>query len=167
MGKVQASFGNGSAGAVSRSIDDIIISVKNAGAVEIPYGAPVFLGQDGAVPFSTESPQDFSSFLGFAVRVADKTPDTYPSGQNNDSFSESGVWHAGDVMEVLVRGSIALPLAATGTRGGKVYVVKATGALTPTAGESGTTVELQNVRIRNPKDASGCCEAVVSKRNIL
>lgn len=165
MGKVQASFGNGSAGAVSRSIDDIIISVKNAGAVEIPYGAPVFLGQDGAVPFSTESPQDFSSFLGFAVRVADKTPDVYPVGQFNDA--PQGTWKPGEPMEVLVRGSIALPLAATGTRGGKVYVVKATGALTPTAGESGTTVELQNVRIRNPKDASGCCEAVVSKRNIL
>ena len=32
---------------------------------------------------------------------------------------------------------------------------------------SGTTVELQNVRIRNVKDASGCCEVIVSKRNII
>ena len=78
MGKVQAVFGNGSPGAITRSVDDIVISVKNAGEGEIAFGTPVFLASGGAVPFDTDSPQDFSSFLGFAVRIADKTPDTYP-----------------------------------------------------------------------------------------
>ena len=165
MGKVQSLFGNGNAGAVSRSMDDIIISVKNAGSADIPFGAPVFMTTDGAVPFNLTTPQDFGSFLGFVVRVADKTPDTYPAGQFSDP--PAGVWHAGDVMEVLVRGTVALPLNATGTKGGKVYIVKSSGVLTPTAGESGTTVELQNVRIRNPKDGSGCCEAVVNERNLI
>ena len=165
MGKVQAVFGNGAPGAVSRSIDDIIISVKNAGTADVPFGAPVFLTENGAVPFNLTTPQDFTTFLGFAVRVADKTPDTYPRGQFDDP--PAGTWHGGDVMEVLVRGTVALPLNAAGTAGGKVYIVKATGELTPTAGSSGTTVELQNVRIRRPKDGSGCCEAVVSKRNII
>ena len=165
MGKVQSIFSNGYAGAVSRSIDDIIISVKNAGSADIPFGAPVFLTADGAVPFDLTTPQDFTAFLGFAVRVADKTPDEYPRGQSGDPAA--GVWHAGDVMEVLVRGTVALPLNATGTKGGKVYIVKASGELTPTAGESGTTIELQNVRIRNPKDGSGCCEAVVNDRNLI
>ena len=81
MGKVQKGFGNGSPGAVSRSVDEVVISVKNASEAEIPFGAPVFLSGSGAAPFSVSAPQDFSSFLGFAVRVADKTPDVYPSGQ--------------------------------------------------------------------------------------
>ena len=165
MGKVQNTFLNGSPGAVSRSVDDIIISVNNAGGADIPFGAPVFLGSGGAVPFSTASPQAFTAFLGFAVRIADKTPETYPSGQF--SAQPQGVWKAGDVMEVLVRGSIALPLTDTGAAGGTVYVKKADGTLQAAAGESNTTVALDNVRIRKPKDGSGCCEAVINRRNIL
>ena len=166
MGKVQNAFLNGSPGAVSRSVDDIVISLKNVAEVDIPFGAPVFLGSGGAVPFSTSSPQDFSAFLGFAVRVADKTPDTYPSGQSGDP--QEGTWKPGDVMEILVRGGVAVPTAANGSRGGALYIRKSDGKLTPEAGSSGTTVLLENVRIRNPRNASGpCCEAVVNKRNIL
>jgi len=165
MGKVQARFGNGFAGAVSRSIDDIIISVRNAGSVDIPFGTPVFMTSDGAVPFDISDPQEFASFLGFAVRVADKTPDEYPSGQFGTP--PQGVWHPGDVMEVLVRGSIAVASAASGTQGGKVYVRKSDGKITATAGSSGSTVELENVRIKRPRDASGsCAEVVVLNRNI-
>ena len=77
MGKVLASFTNGYAGAVSRSIDDIIVSFPNAGNVSIPFGAPVFLQQSsgGGIPFA--SGLDMSTFLGFAVRSASKTPETY------------------------------------------------------------------------------------------
>ena len=75
MGKVQNHFTPGGPGTVTRSIDDIIISVRNASGGDIPFGAPVFLGVNGAVPFDMEEPQDFTTFLGFAVRVADKTPD--------------------------------------------------------------------------------------------
>ena len=72
MGKVQSIFDCGRPGAVSRSVDEIVISVRNASETEIPFGAPVFLASGGAVPFSLAEPQDFGSFLGFAVRVADK-----------------------------------------------------------------------------------------------
>ena len=166
MGKVQNAFGYGSPGAITRSADDIVISVRNASDREIPFGAPVFLADSGAVPFNVSSPQDFETFLGFAVRVADKTPDSYPRGQ----FSEApaGAWQAGDVMEVLVRGSIALAINQSGTKGGWIYIRKSDGRLTASAGASGTTVQLENVRIRNPKnDLSSCCEATVNKRNIL
>lgn len=168
MGKVQASFLNGYPGAVSRSVDDIIIAMKNVSESNIPFGAPVFLasGGDGAEPFNTSSAQAFTAFLGFAVRVADKTPDTYPSGQFNNG-NQAGVWHPGDVMEILVRGSIALALSDTGAPGGTVYVKKADGTLQAAAGESGTTVGLTNVHIRKAKDGSGCCEAVVTTRNII
>ena len=170
MGKVLQIFGHGQPGSISRSVDDIVISIRNASDKDIPFGAPVFLGDDGAEPFSTANPQDFSTFLGFAVRVADKTPDTYPVGQFNDGGSEGevGKWKAGDVMEVLVRGSVAIALSATGSPGGNVYIRKSDGKLTATAGASGSTVLLENCRVRNPRTGySGCAEVVVNKRNIL
>jgi len=165
MGKVQKTFNNGWAGAVSRSIDDIIISIKNASAGDIPFGAPVFMTENGAVPFSTDTPQDFSTFLGFAVRVADKTPEEYPAP---NAVNQEGTWKAGDVMEVLVRGSIAVRTISAGTRGAPVYIRKSDGKLTTSEGSSGSTVLLENVRIRNTRDTySPCCEVVVNKRNIL
>ena len=166
MGKVQKIFGNGSPGAVTRSVDEIVISVRNASEADIPFGAPVFLSGGGAVPFSVAAPQDFTTFLGFAVRVADKTPDVYPAGQFSDP--PEGVWHAGDVMEVLVRGGIAVRTAAGGSSGGHLYIRKSDGALTGVAGESGATVLLENVRIRNPRNtADSCCEVILNKRNII
>ena len=166
MGKVQEHFFNGRPGAISRSVDDIVISVRNASDGDIAFGSPVFLDDNGAVPFTTADPQDFETFLGFAVRVADKTPDTYPSGQFNDP--PEGAWHAGDVMEVLVRGSIAIPLSASGSAGGKLYIRKSDGRMTASAGAAGTTVLLENVRIRNPRaNGASCCEAVVNERNII
>ena len=170
MGKVLDAFGYGYPGTVTRSVDDIVISVRNASGVDIPFGAPVFMTENGAVPFDLESPQEFASFLGFAVRVADKTPDAYPRGQFNDpdSAGETGAWHANDLMEVLVRGSVALATTVSGGRGGKLYIRKSDGNLTATAGSSGSTVLLENVRIRNPRTGwSGCCEAVVNRRNII
>lgn len=170
MGKVLQIFGHGQPGSISRSVDDIVISIRNASDKDIAFGAPVFLGDDGAEPFSTANPQDFTTFLGFAVRVADKTPDTYPQGQFNDGAGEGevGCWKAGDVMEVLVRGSVAIALSATGSPGGNVYIRKSDGKLTASAGASGSSVLLENVRIRRSRDAfSPCCEAVVNKRNII
>ena len=172
MGRVLQIFGNGYPGAVTRNKDDIIISIKNASDSDIPFGAPVFLTSygEGAEPFSTANPQDFTTFLGFAVRVEDKTPDAYPRGQFNDGSGEGevGKWKSGDVMEVLVRGSVAITLTATGSPGGNVYIRKSDGKLTASAGASGSSVLLENVRIRRSRDSySNCCEAVVNKRNIL
>ena len=166
MGKVQNAFGNGSPGAVTRSVDEIVIAVRNAGEEDIPFGAPVFLAAGGAAPFDPAAPQDFSAFLGFAVRVADKTPDTYPSGQFGDP--PEGAWKPGDVMEVLVRGGIGIRMTSSGSKGGSVWIRKADGKLTSNAGESGTTVLLENVRIRQPRNAaSECCEVIVNRRNII
>ena len=166
MGKVQEHFSNGWPGAISRSLDDVVISVRNVSDGDIPFGAPVFLANQGAVPFDITDPQEFETFLGFAVRVADKTPDTYPSGQFNTD--EAGAWHAGDVMEVLVRGSISIPLAVPGSTGGNVYIRKSDGKLTASAGGSGSTVRLENVRIRRPRnDWTACAEVVVQTRNLI
>ena len=67
----------------------------------------------------------FFTFVGFAVRVADKTPDTYPQDQSGGE--QAGTWKPGDVMEVLVRGSIAIAMASSGEPGGKVYLRKSDG----------------------------------------
>ena len=143
MGKVQAVFGNGSPGAITRSVDDIVISVKNAYSGEIAFG-----------------------FLGFAVRVADKTPDTYPQDQSGGE--QAGTWKPGDVMEVLVRGGITVELAAGGETGDPVYLRKSDGALTAVSGQEGTTVLLENVRIRRPAGAGGRnTEVTVNKRNLI
>ena len=170
MGKVLSAFGYGTPGTVTRSVDEIVISVRNASDSDVEFGAPVFMTENGAVPFNTDSPQEFADFLGFAVRVADKTPDANPQGQFNTAASagETGAWHAGDVMEVLVRGSIALSSTVSGSRGGKLYIRKSDGRLTASAGSAGSTILLENVRVRNPRNGySTCCEAIVNKRNIL
>ena len=90
----------------------------------------------------------------------------YLSGQFGEN--PEGAWKPGDVMEVLVRGGIAVKTAANGTHGGKIYIRKSDGELTPEAGESGTTVLLENVHIRNPRNAYGpCCEVIVNERNVI
>ena len=66
MGKVLNVFGYGSPGAITRSVDDIVISVRNASGSDIAFGDPVFMTENGAVPFSTDNPQEFADFLGFA-----------------------------------------------------------------------------------------------------
>lgn len=166
MGKVIERFSNGVAGAISRSVDDIVISVKNAGETEIPFGAPVFLASGGAVAFNPADPQDFDTFLGFTVRIADKTPDSYP--QDQAGTPQAGAWKPNDVMEVLVRGGIAVPMDASSNQGGKVYIRKSDGALIAAAGQSGTTVLLENVRIRNPQGVGGnIAEVIVNSRNLI
>ncbi len=167
MGKVLSAFGNGYPGAVSRAVDDVIISMKNAGAAAIEFGAPVFMSADrtGAVGFDTASPQDFADFLGFAVRVADKTPDTYPAGPFDPQ--PQGAWQPGDPMDVLVRGSVAVRMSGTTRPAGRVYLRKSDGVVTASAGSEGSTVELENVRVRRARlETNGCAELAVLRRNI-
>ena len=71
-------------------------------------------------------------------------------------------------MEVLVRGSVVVPMSAAGSAGGAVYLRKSDGQLTASAGTSGTTIQLENVHIRNPRSSDVPeAEVVVSDRNII
>ena len=168
MGRVLQSFTNGVPGAVSRSVDDIIISIRNTSGADVPFGTPVFLTSGGAAPVNPSAPQEYSKFLGFAVRVADKTPDTYPAGQNPEQYSQGGVWKAGDLMEVLVRGCIVVRMVTAALFGDEIYLRKSDGALTPNPGTSGTTILLENVRVRGNRDTpSNITEVVVTERNAL
>ncbi len=160
MGKVLSRFTNGFTGAVSRSIDNIVISMGNASGGEIPFGAPVFLqaGVNACGVFSAET-SAAEGFLGFAARAAVKAPDTYGS--------DEAAYAPGDPVDVLVRGSVILQFDGSALPGDSVYIRKADGALVTEAGGEGTTLKLPNVTVRTAADGGGRAEAVLTGRNIL
>ena len=160
MGKVLGKFANGFVGAISRSIDNVVISMKNGAGAEIPFGAPVFhlSGENTCLKFDANTSAS-EKFLGFAVRDADKTPEEY--GSNEGSFK------VGDPVEVLVRGNIVLKFAYTVNPGSKVYIRKADGALVTDPGNEGTTLELPNVIVRTVSDGGKCAEVLVRNRNVF
>ena len=163
MGKVLSKFNNGWPGTVSRQKDDVIVSLKNAGQTAIKPGDPVFLynavtpgGVRGFISGTTTEDE----FAGFAVRVPDKTPESW--------MESEAEWKAGDLVDVLVRGSTVVPCGTSSAKiGNPVYIRKSDGALVTAAGAEGTTVPLPDTYIRTPRDAEYRCEVVVSRRHIL
>ena len=177
MGKVLGTFSKGFPGAASRSNDEVIVSLVNAGTTDIEFGAPVFLTGDGKGVqnfLNTDgggTPQTFEKFVGFAVRAANKTPDDYPTSQdynvNADSNNQHAVWHPGEAVDVLVRGSIIVKAATGFLRGGKVWIRKTDGRLMPAAGAEGSTVWLENCRCSTPQTSQQpYMELLVTSRNI-
>ena len=160
MGKVLSSFTNGYPGAVSRSIDNVIISLRNASGGNIAFGTPVFMvsGEKACTVFDAAS-STAAAFLGFAVRAADKTPEVYGSNQ--------AVYAPDDPVDILVRGSTVLTFDGMALPGGAAYIRKSDGAIVTAAGESGTTLQLPNVTVRTSRDRNNCAEVVLTKRNIL
>ena len=169
MGKVLSKFTNGWPGTVSRVKDDVIVSLKNVGQTAINFGDPVFLyngvtpgGVRGFISGTTTE----NDFVGFAVRVPDKTPDSYGSGQ--EGADSTGAWAPGDTADILVRGSTAVPIQTANAKiGDKVYIRLSDQRLVTAAGESGTTAELPNVTVRGSRDSRGFCEVTVTKRNVI
>ena len=167
MGKVLSEFQRGWPGAVTRSKDDVIISLKNADMNPIAFGDPVFLNASygGAVNF-TPGETTAEQFVGFAVRVPDMTPDAYPSGQN--AADPAGTWASGNPADILVRGSVSVKIQTSNAKiGDKVYIRLSDKKLVTLAGESGTTVQLPNVTIRGARDSRGFCEVTITKRNLV
>ena len=160
MGKVLRSFTNGYPGAVSRSVDNVIISMKNGSGTAIPFGAPVFLNtaDNSCRGFAADS-STAANFLGFAVRAADKTPDTYGSSDS--------VFAADDPVDILVRGSTVLTFESSAAVGAGAYIRKSDGKIVASAGAEGTTVQLPGVSVRTARDANHCCEVVLTKRNLI
>ncbi len=164
MGKVLSKFTNGYPGAVSRSKDDVIVSLKNAGNSPIQFGAPVFLYNSvtpgGVRGFISGTTTD-ADFVGFAVRVPDKTSETWGNGTN------AGQWNPGDPVDVLVRGSMAVACGTSSAKmGQQVYVRKDDAVLVTSAGAEGTTVILPDTYIREPRDSAGNVEIVITKRHL-
>ena len=160
MGKVLSNFRNGYPGAVSRSIDQIIVSMRNASGGDVAFGAPLFLaGGENACTGFDASASASEGFVGFAVRAADKTPDTYGSSL--------AVYHADDPVDVLVRGSTVLEFDGAAAPGNSVYIRKADGKIVTSAGAEGTTLALPGVTVRTSRDSSQRAEVVLTSRNLM
>lgn len=156
MGKVLTTFVNTFPGAISRNVDDIVISMTNVSEADIPFGAPVFLdaANKGAVGWASGA--GMSTFLGFATRIGVKTPEVYASNE--------AAYKPGDVMSVLVRGSICVELdSGTPVVGAGVYLNASTGKITATSTDN---TSLTNVKFRQAVGTNGCVEVVVTERNI-
>ena len=165
MGKVLSKFSNGWAGSVSRQKDDVIVAVKNVGQTAVKPGEPVFL-YNGVTPagvrgFISGTTTD-AEFAGFAVRVPDKTPETWGDSQN---IAE---WKPGDVMDILVRGSTVVYCGTAGAKAGNpVYIRKSDAVIVTNPGSEGTTVQIPDTYVRAPRDAYSNAEIVVAERHIL
>ena len=160
MGKVLSSFKNGWPGAVSRSNDNVIISMRNASGANIAFGAPVFLAAgENAVRGFDSATSTSAAFIGIAVRVADKTPEVYDSSES--------YYKPNDPVDILVRGSTVLPFESSAAVGAGAYVRKSDSKIVASAGAEGTTVQLPGVSVRTARDSNHCCEVVLTKRNLL
>ena len=152
-------------GSPTRSSDIVIVNRVSAG--EIPFGSPVFLNPDNTVVLFGAGAAD-ARFLGFAVRIVK---------QQQAIFESVGSYHAGELTDVLTRGSIAVPFksAGTPTAGGTVYVRVAANAPFPdaqigdveAAADGVNTVELSGVRFTTGEtDTSGVIEVTVTERRV-
>ncbi len=162
MGKVLSQFTRGFAGGVTRAFDNVIVSIKNVSADAIPFGAPVFLktsspqGVQGFISGTTTE----DTFVGFACRVADKTP---PAAD-----SSLGRFEPGEPVDILVRGSMCVPCASAAAKiGDRLYIRKSDSALVNSAGAEGTTVPVPNTTIRGIRDTESRVEIVITKRNYV
>lgn len=158
MSQVLNTYKNIAPGAVTRSIDAVIVALHNEGDEPIPFGAPVFLGENGGVTLSDEDSLA-TGFVGIAVRSPSKVPSEYGSGEA--SYEPNGI------VDVLVRGSICVQLVSQSCDvGGAVYYDPANRTFETETDEDFIT--LSNVAWRTAADSGdGLAEIVVKTRNII
>lgn len=153
MAGVLTNFSNVYPGAISRSIDDIVISLPNADENAIAFGDPCFLNSDqnGAIAFASGA--GMTTFLGVATRIGVKTPDAYPSNL--------AAYNPKEIMSIIVRGSVCVETVGSPKMGDKVYLTSA-GKFTAV---STNNTELTNCKFRGPA-SNGKAEIVITDRNI-
>ncbi len=157
MANALASFNLGFPGAVTRSVDDIVIALPNRDLSALDFGVPVVLNDEGTGAKKFTSSSTAADFVGFTLRSASKTPETYGSS--------TGSYATEEMMDVLTRGTTVVTVS-TGTPvpGGPVYVVKATGQISAMENAE-NNVELTNVKFRSQKDGRSRAEVVILSRN--
>ena len=163
MGKVFKNELLGSAGAISHSADEIVISLANKDNRDLPFGFPVFLNEDGSGVVGISTASNPAKFVGFAVRVPDKTPPVYDDpdgiGANNNA-----VYKKGDLVDILVRGSMVVDAMGTIAKPGMpVYLNKVYGKVT--AESSDNTLTVPGLYFRTVRDIGGRTEILVSERH--
>ena len=159
MGKILSTFKNGYAGAIARSLDDVVVALANMSGEPLAFGVPVALASDGSgvVPFDPED-HTAASFVGVSVRDPAKTPDAYGSN--------AAAYGGDDIVDVLTRGHIVVALAGSNPQvGAPVAIDKTTGGFTVATGN--TVIALTNVHVSSVPDTSGMAEILVNTRNVL
>lgn len=159
MGKVITTFMNGTAGAISRALDDVVVALANKSGAALAFGVPVALNADrtGVVLFDPNT-HTGADFVGVTVRLPAKTPDAY--GSNVASYANN------DLVDVLVRGHIVAKMDnRNGKPGNAVTIRKSDGAFS--VGTGNDYVALPNVRVSGAPDAAMCAELLLTGRNIL
>ena len=160
MGKVLTNFMKFFPGAISRSVDDIVISMKNATSSPIAAGAAVFVSSDGSGVTTVRPGSTPDEFVGIAVRSPSATPETYGA--------DVRPYAANDPVDILVRGciTVALENAAT-TAGGEVHLNLSDGTYA-TEEEEDVTIQLPNCSWRRSATAAdNCAEIVIRERNLI
>lgn len=142
-------------GAVTRQPDTLIQPYTNVGEDAISYGAPVVYDNGGVRKIKTGDTAD--SIIGIAVRRI---------GQPYADDASGWYYKTGDVVDVLVRGSIAVELKATTgiAARGKVYADASDGELTSVA--SGNIALPNTVFATGSVDSNNIAEVTVLTRNI-
>ena len=159
MGKVLDSFLHLFPGAVSRTADEIVISLKNAGNGAIYPGTAVFLAADGGVT-AVRPGSTFDEFVGIAVRIPSHTPETY--GANVAPYGVN------DPVDILVRGCVAVAIENANTVvGGEVHLNLSDGTYAVEE-EEDVTIQLENCSWRRSgSSADHCAEIVIRERNLV
>ena len=162
MGKVSSGFPHGWAGASSRAVDDIVEAYANVSGTAIPFGSPVFQDSERTGVTGIQAGAGTETFLGFAVRSPAKTPNVYGTEDENSR----GAYEAGEMVDVLTRGSIVLEAAGSGILPGKqVYINLDTGKAV--SASSSSTLMIPGCRFRTGRDANGMAEVVLVTRNLM
>ena len=144
-------------GAVSRQPDTLIQSYTNTGADNIEFGAPVVFDATNGGVRKIASGDEATAIIGFAVRRMGQPYADDPKGY---------YYKKGDVVDVLVRGSMTVELkAVTGIAArGQVYVDPADGELTSVAGSN--LAVPNTVFATGNYDSNNVAEITVLSRNI-
>ena len=158
MGKVLKTFTHGYAGAIARSLDDVVVSFPNKSPNPLAFGVPVALSQDktGVVPFDG-STHTAANFVGVTVRNPSKTPDTY--GSNEGAYASNGL------VDVLVRGHIVVAMDGSPGIGDAVAIRTSNGGFASGTGTG--LITLTNAHVTSTVDTVGMAEILLNTRNIV
>ena len=163
MGQVFKNVLVGYPGEVSHSGDRLVKAYANMDNRDIPFGFPVFMNADGTGVVGISASSDPAKFVGFAARVGSKTPPVYDdpnmTGENNVA-----VYKKGDMMDVLVKGSIVVDATGSNPKPGMpVYLNKEYGKAAAVSSES--TLTVPDIYFGTVRDTGGRTEIIVSKRH--
>ena len=154
----------GYAGSMTRSSDFIVQNRINSEAM--PFGSGVMINPDNTVSaFGANG--DENRFLGFAVRIVK---------QQQAIFENTGAYHKGELTDVMVRGSMAVPFRGTGTptAAGAVFIRTARNPAFPNAQigdveaapDGANTVRIPRASFATGIVEGGLVEVTVTERRI-